>query len=66
MNFFEKMTNLILAFQTRLAAETNSVTIDEFESFIFKFGKQKTNMNDNLTKFNLRFKGSKLLRTKLN
>ena len=51
------MTNLILAFLT---------TIDEFECLIFKFDWQKTNMNDNLTKLNVRFERSKLFRTKLN
>ena len=45
--FVWKNYNLILAFLTRLAAETISVTIDECECLIFKFDWQKTNMNDN-------------------
>ena len=41
-----------------------SVTIDDFECWIFKVDWQNTNVN--LTKLNFRFERSKLLRTKLN
>ena len=61
MNLFEKMILTPLAAETKFS---DIMDIDEFEYSFFLFDWEKTNMNDNLTKLNLGFERSKLLRTK--
>ena len=66
MNLFKIMTNLYYI--------PNSISdTDEFQSQLtnlnaefLKLIEKNTNVNDNLTKLNLRFERSKLLRTKFN